>query len=794
MTAPVTDAVPAAPASPAPAAPKAPAPAAPSAAATTDQHTGGMIALIPADPGAYAVSGGDDPADLHVTLVYLGDDVTKLPDEIVAALQGRVAAMAANWAPITSRITGYAVWNPDGGEDGTMTPATVYELDVATDGLIGIQDNASCGAADVMGQALFPAPTFPTFKPHMTAGYGLDAGKLTATAPVLLDTIQLALGGKTWEFPLTGGFGMGDSVYASYAAITADGQGEPADVDMPVPDIGPGDGIPVSFPVLIIEGMATGDGRFIESGALGHRALPLPILAQTANPVGGGGHDGASVIGRIDTLTRTPGPQVISKETGEPFPDDVFIWSATGFIDPDAPATALVQKRYLTGNSADLVDLDAEFVWDEFDDSPDPSQIRMKGGTIAATTLCPIPAFADAYISLDGTALTPADDMPAELVASAVPSWRSPDVGDDCLPCQAFAVPTAAKRKAAVKNGHAMPDGSYPIDTSADLTKAIKAVGRGGTDHDDIRKHIIKQAKRLKLDDQVPANWKPDGSITAAAVPEMFPPAHAFADPVFDEITPLRLDDASLPGGFTEISGHLATWGTCHTGYAGQCVTPPQSATDYAYFHSGAVRVRDADRVFELAAGHITMGEGGHAGMQLSAAEAAAHYDNTNTVVADVTAGEDQFGIWVHGVLRRSATPEQVEALRASPLSGDWRDIGGTLEMVAALAVNSGGFPVPRARVASGSQFALVAAGVVPTGKTPPVPAKPAAAPAKASPNAENAALAEAIATLVVAKMKAADDAEDTKDTGDDTGDAKPDVVENSLALRDRAARARMSL
>lgn len=107
------------------------------------------------------------------------------------------------------------------------------------------------------------------------------------------------------------------------------------------------------------------------------------------------------------------------------------------------------------------------------------------------------------------------------------------------------------------------------------------------------------------------------------------------------------------------------------------------------------------------------MGEGGHAGMRLSADEAAAFYDNVNTVVADVTAGEDAFGIWVSGVIRRHATREQVEALRASPLSGDWRQIDGSLELVAALAVNSGGFPIPRARVASGAPLALVAAGVV---------------------------------------------------------------------------------
>jgi hypothetical protein len=52
-------------------------------------------------------------------------------------------------------------------------------------------------------------------------------------------------------------------------------------------------------------------------------------------------------------------------------------------------------------------------------------------------------------------------------------------------------------------------------------------------------------------------------------------------------------------------------------------------------------------------------------------------------------------------------------------LSGDWRRIGGNLELVAALAVNVPGFPVPRPRglVASGSMQSLVAAGMLPPRK-----------------------------------------------------------------------------
>ena len=91
--------------------------------------------------------------------------------------------------------------------------------------------------------------------------------------------------------------------------------------------------------------------------------------------------------------------------------------------------------------------------------------------------------------------------------------------------------------------------------------------------------------------------------------------------------------------------------------------------------------------------------------------DAVKHYDDTGSAIADVHAGEDAYGIWVSGALRPSASPEQIRALRASAPSGDWRPIRGGLELVAVCQVNVPGFPIARARVASGAVMALVAAG-----------------------------------------------------------------------------------
>ncbi|MET0351214.1 MAG: hypothetical protein ABW067_15590, partial [Rhizobacter sp.] len=68
--------------------------------------------------------------------------------------------------------------------------------------------------------------------------------------------------------------------------------------------------------------------------------------------------------------------------------------------------------------------------------------------------------------------------------------------------------------------------------------------------------------------------------------------------------------------------------------------------------------------------------------------------------------------IWVSGAVT-SQDETKLAELRRSPLSGDWRNIGGRLELVAALAVNTPGFPVPRARTKAGKSLALVAAGAL---------------------------------------------------------------------------------
>ena len=166
-------------------------------------------------------------------------------------------------------------------------------------------------------------------------------------------------------------------------------------------------------------------------------------------------------------------------------------------------------------------------------------------------------------------------------------------------------------------------------------------------------------------------------------------PAEAFKDPKFTGPTPVTIEG-------DRIFGHIATWGVCHIGIQDTCVTAPHSQTNYAHYRTGVVFTDEG----RIPVGQITMSTG-HASIKANAKDAVAHYDNTGSVVADVVAGEDAFGIWFAGVLRPNLTDEQVAALAASALSGDWRRTANGLELVAALAVNVPGFPIPRTSLAA---------------------------------------------------------------------------------------------
>jgi hypothetical protein len=384
-------------------------------------------------------------------------------------------------------------------------------------------------------------------------------------------------------------------------------------------------GSPFTIPLVIPEGVETGDGRVFEEGSISIRQLPLPLLWQikTAD-----GHNGSVVVGRIDHMEKIDGG----------------IGNAHGVFDTSEfgrEAERLVREKFVRGVSADLDQFEAsEEEKEEAASETDESLAKIKkkkkiGGDkikitharVMAVTIVPKPAFEECSIFIEE------------------PVYSTGDQQEETM--------------------EKLPDGIY-IEEEMDPTDALAIVACGSI---------------------------------AGSIPTV-PPASWFENPNLTGPTPLTVDD------YGRVFGHIASWQTDHIGMS-RGTRAPKSRSGYAYFHTGVVRADDGK---DYPVGQLTLA-GGHASLEASAVEAARHYDDTGSAIADVHAGEDRFGIWVAGALRPNSSPEQIRALRASAPSGDWRPINGHLELVAVCQVNVPGFPIARARVASGQVYALVAAG-----------------------------------------------------------------------------------
>lgn len=363
------------------------------------------------------------------------------------------------------------------------------------------------------------------------------------------------------------------------------------------------------IPLVIPEGIESGDGRKFNKGSITMRELPLPLLWQIKT---GEGHSGSVVVGKITKMLRT----------------DEGIGNASGFFDSGEygkEAERLVRGGFIRGVSADMDMFEAK---EDEEASKEDSDSKVGGGKmniskarVMAVTLVPKPAFQECKITLTD--------------------------------------PAAEQEEKQVIQDGVYVDGVNPLDASA-----LVACG-----------------------------------IVAGAIP-VTPPKEWFDNQKLKKPTALTVTDEG------QVFGHIAAWHVDHIGMAFG-TKPPRSKSNYAYFHTGVVRTLENT---DVPVGQLTLA-GGHATLEASASEAVRHYDDTASAVADVHAGEDAYGIWVAGALRPGTTPEQIRSLRASAPSGDWRPIKGSLELVAVCQVNVPGFPIARARVASGQVMALVAAG-----------------------------------------------------------------------------------
>lgn len=478
--------------------------------------------------------------------------------------------------------------------------------------------------------------------------------------------------------------------------------------------------------VLVVEGVPTGDGR--EFGVESLSWADNALLRWQKEGSHGGDHDVTVSVGRIDEVWRV-GNQVMGRGV-------IDIESADGF-----EIARRLKDDFAGGISIDaddIQDADVEFVWSEDADGPTdddplallfgrPEKMIYHGGRVRAATLCDIPAFVEARIqlgTLDDTALVAAPVSTTTTAAVTVHqtatsdgAWdvstfarRLPNIMPIELARAAYAwVEPIGNRVGKPTLGYLHHEVSETGDVgAANLTACAAAVSALRTDDklNDVDRRVVYAhlAAHLRDAGQEPPPLDEPALTAAIALDDWRPNREWFNDPQFSVPTGITVTDEG------RVYGHAAQWGECHVGFQNECITLPREDS-HPYFMTGEVVCADGSRV---AVGQITVGTG-HAPLSYRASHAAEHYDNTGAAVADVTIGNDRFGIWVAGAVRSSVAASRVHELRASGrLSGDWRRIGGQLRLVGLLAVNVPGFPItpPRARVASGAPTALVAAGV----------------------------------------------------------------------------------
>lgn len=667
------------------------------ASTEVEEPTGVIVCALPAadDP-----CHGIGPEPKHATLAYLGD----LPDVDVAAVRDAVETWLdlAETAPHTPEGGMVPVEEVDSlGDDGARVWLLEDEgtLRNLRDGLLGLEPIGDLDAEH---------NEHPDFMPHVTIGYpeeGDDrlepeveeaAGNLRR---ITFDRLAVWAGPDQYEYPLTGPE-PASTEESSMSRLTTrrtpvgDAQGRlAADLDR-----------------LVAAGYGT---RQQVARALG-RALSTPITEplSTAGP-----RDG------VQAAAGDPAPVVQEPEqmdAGDPAPDLIIEPGNDWGPNPDRFHGIMTVEDEQTGDGR--VFAAGALEWDEAG-LPMPLGWQVADapghdGSVVCGRIDTIERVGNAITytgtwDLDGAGWetrrlvqgqflrgisVDVDDLDVVLVTPE----GEPIDGFDMFLMEPSDPPVALVQRGRVRSAvlcrvpafaASGTEGAYIANgLPEDLQAAVDAgmEGEAPPEDDAVVAALVASAVAYDLPQQE----------TAA------PPAEWFSAPDLDRPTPITITDTG------RVFGHLAAWGTCHIGVQGTCVTPPRSQTDYAHFAHGITQTTEGP----IITGLLTMGTG-HAAEDLRALPAAAHYDDTGTQFATVAVGEDEHGIWVAGSVLPDVPPEKIDAVRrAGALSGDWRRIRGNLELVAALAVNVPGFPIPRLSMAASAaegQVSLIAAGVV---------------------------------------------------------------------------------
>lgn len=179
-------------------------------AADGSHLSGGMIALMPtaADAKRLAFPGGEKAADLHCTLLFLGDDGSVWTEEQRSALEDAVRRLVAGVPPVNAKIFGVAHWNGDSDQS-----SWVWSVGDSPDNGLADADLAEARAlAATAATMTMDLPEIPQqhtpWVAHICAAYSGDLTVVRSLekrlGPVTFDRIRLSFGDDDRDIPLSG--------------------------------------------------------------------------------------------------------------------------------------------------------------------------------------------------------------------------------------------------------------------------------------------------------------------------------------------------------------------------------------------------------------------------------------------------------------------------------------------------------------------------------------------------------------------------------------------------------------
>lgn len=527
---------------------------------------------------------------------------------------------------------------------------------------------------------------------------------------------------------------------------------------------------------LALVNQPTGDGRRFQAGGVSHRDLPQPLNWQRQSSEG---HQTSVTVGSIDAIEITDdeviGSGVMFDDTeSESLRSDVqhvMELIRNGVVGPSVDPGAVQAVEVLAGT-------DEPLTWEMFEAALDDDEgefpeieLLFTHYEIAGATLVSTPAFAGVSFELEDDEAT----QMAAVVAAVIGSTDLPVAGrdrswdGDAAAQRVFDLFTDDDGNVDVSGvaraflwrdseGDPQDRSSYKLPFADVLNGGLEIIpagvaatagGRG------VSAAAIPDADRAKVESRICAlydrvrrefeDWPTcpfdqddvDASAEAARksvvaaerVRAALPPVDLFMDPKLDQLTALVRE--VQPDGTVRVFGHLSDPNSCHRGFRDQCMTPPESVTDYSLFHRYPFETSEG----LISVGRITSGLGqagngcGHLGcrglddhacVNFEFLEAVKHHDGLKTL-AWVQVGIDREripgAIWFSGIEAPGLGEAERAVLARRRVSGDWRDLGATRELceILALAKEEPGFEVPRVAVGfrDGRQVSLVAAAQV---------------------------------------------------------------------------------